>query len=352
MTRTVPAYGARKAREPLAPMTIERRDTGPRDVAIDILYCGICHSDLHKAYDEWQNTHFPVVPGHEIVGRVREVGKNVPDLAPGALVAVGCMVDSCRRCAACRSGNEMFCEKGATITFGSYEEARGAWTQGGYSREIVVDRDFVLCVPSGLDPARAAPLLCAGITTYSPLRRYGCGPGKNVAIVGLGGLGHIAVKLAHAMGAEVTVLSTSRAKEQDANRLGARHFVATSEPGALEPLKGQFDLILDTVGAAHNMDVLTELLRSLGTLVLVGLPPPGAPVDASGLIHGNKAVAGSNIGGIRETQELLDWCGPHQLEADVEVIPATGINEAYGRMVRGDVRYRFVIDAETFAMPG
>jgi uncharacterized zinc-type alcohol dehydrogenase-like protein len=325
-------------------MTIERRDPGPHDVGIEILYCGICHSDVHKVNDDWGGTQFPVVPGHEIVGRVASKGASASRFRKGDLVGVGCIVDSCRACQECRAGREMFCEKGVTFTFDSLEQDRKTWTYGGYSANMVVDERYVLRIPKGLDPARAAPLMCAGITTYSPLRQFGCKRGDQIAVVGLGGLGHMVIKLGRSMGADVTVLSTSRDKEKDADRLGAKRFVATREPGAFEALEGTFDLILDTVSAPHDLNKHLTLLRNFGTMVLVGLPPAATPLDAGVLIHGNKRLAGSNIGGIPETQEMLDYCGKYGVVADVELIQANQINDAYARMGRGDVRYRFVID--------
>ncbi len=351
MTQKTPAYGARAAKAPVAPMTIERRDPGPHDVEIEILFCGICHSDVHKVNDDWENTHFPVVPGHEIVGRVVSQGTSESRFHEGDLVGVGCIVDSCRACRECRAGHEMFCEKGVTFTFDSLEQGKKTWTYGGYSANMVVDERYVLRVPKGLDPARAAPLMCAGITTYSPLRRFGCKPGEQVAVMGLGGVGHMAVKLASSMGADVTVLSTSRGKEEDAARFGAKRFVATKEPGALDALQGKFDLIVDTVSAPHDINRHLALLRNSGTMVLLGLPPNATadtPINAGSLIFGNKRLAGSNIGGIPETQEMLDYCGEHEIVADVEVIPIQKVNDAYASMQRGDVRYRFVIDCASF----
>jgi len=347
MTKKTPAYGARAAKAPVAPMTIERRDPGPHDVEIEILYCGICHSDVHKVNDDWGNTHFPVVPGHEIVGRIVSRGASASRFRKGDLVGVGCIVDSCRDCPECGAGHEMFCEKGVTFTFDSLEHDKKEWTYGGYSASMVVDERYVLQVPKGLDPARAAPLMCAGITTYSPLRQFGCKRGDRVAVVGLGGLGHMAVNFAASMGADVTVLSGSRDKERDAARLGAKGFVATREPGALEALQSTFDLVVDTVSAAHDLNKQLTLLRNFGTMVLVGLPP-ATPLDPFALVHGNKRLAGSNIGGIPETQEMLDYCGKHGVAADVELIKANQINDAYARMGRGDVHYRFVIDGASF----
>jgi len=347
MTNKTPAYGALAAKAPVAPMTIERRDPGPHDVEIEILYCGICHSDVHKVNDDWGNTQFPIVPGHEILGRVVSEGARASRYREGDLVGVGCFVDSCRACAQCRAGHEMFCEKGATFTFDSLEQDQRARTYGGYSARMVVDERYVLRVPKGLDPSRAAPLMCAGITTYSPLRQFGCKPGDQVAVMGLGGVGHMAVKLAKSMGADVTVLSTSPGKEEAAARLGAESFVATKEPGALDPLAGKFDLIVDTISAPHDLDKHLALLRSFGTMVLLGLPPDAtspASIKAGSLVFGNKRLAGSNIGGIPETEEMLDHCGKHGIVADVEIIRGDQINVAYKRMLQGDVRYRFVID--------
>jgi alcohol dehydrogenase (NADP+) len=345
MTKKIPAYGARVAKGPLAPMTIERRELGPDDLDIRILYCGICHSDVHKVNNDWGNTHFPIVPGHEIIGRVEAKGSSALRFQVGDLVGVGCIVDSCRVCRECHAGREMFCEKGVTFTFDSLERDGRTLTDGGYSSHIVVHDRYALHIPSSLDPARAAPLLCAGITTFSPLRQYDCKPGQQVGVMGLGGLGHMAVKFATAMGGEVTVFSSSHAKEADAKRLGAKHFVATADKGALESLEGKFDLIVDTVSGSHDLNQESTLLRNFGTIVLVGLPPTATNLDVSLLVHGNKRVAGSNIGGILETQEMLYYCGKHGIVADVEKIEAKQINDAYARMQRGDVRYRFVIDA-------
>src|SRR5881396_2030683 len=347
MTKKIPAFGARTPKAPVAPMTIERRDPGPHDVEIEILYCGICHSDVHKVNDDWGNTQFPIVPGHEIVGRVVSQGASASRYREGDLIGVGCFVDSCRACAQCRAGHEMFCEKGATFTFDSLEQDQKARTYGGYSASMVVDERYVFRIPKGLDPSRAAPLMCAGITTYSPLRQFGCKPGDQVAVMGLGGVGHMAVKLARSMGADVTVLSGSRGKGEDAARLGAKAFVASREPGALDPLAGKFELIVDTVSAPHDLDKPLALLRNFGTMVLLGLPPDATsatPIHARSLVFGNKRLAGSYIGGILETQEMLDHCGKNRIVADVEVIGAKQIDGAYKRMQRGDVRYRFVID--------
>src|SRR3989475_7224640 len=329
-------------------MTIERRDPGPRDLGIEILYCGICHSDVHKVNDDWGTTHFPVVPGHEIVGRVASCGARASRYREGDLIGVGCFVDSCRACAQCRAGHEMFCEKGATFTFDSLEQDQKARTYGGYSASMVVDERYVFRIPKGLDPSRAAPLMCAGITTYSPLRQFGCKRGDQVAVVGLGGLGHMVVRFAASMGADVTVLSTSRDKEKDAARLGAKRFVPTREPDALEALEGVFDLIVDTVSAPHDLNKQLTLLRNFGTMVLVGLPPSATPLDPGVLISVNKRLAGSNIGWAADTQEMLDYCGKHGVVADGELIQADEINDAYARRERGDGSDRFVIDGASF----
>ena len=343
MTRTR-AYAAFSPKDPLGPHTIERRDPGPNDVEIDILFCGICHSDIHQVRDEWGGSTYPMVPGHEIVGRVTRVGAAVTRFERGDLAGVGCMVDSCRTCGSCARHLEQFCEKGAAYTYNGTEMDRRTPTYGGYSTVVVVDEAFVLKVPETLDPAGAAPLLCAGITTYSPLRQWSCRAGDRVGVVGLGGLGHMAVKLAASMGAEVTMLSTSRAKEADARRLGASAFALTTEEATFKRLAGRLDLIVDTISAPHDYNHYLGLLRPLGTMVLVGVPPAAIPVSAFSLILGNKRLAGSLIGGIAETQEMLDYCGAHGIVSDVEIIPAVRINEAYERILKGDVRYRFVID--------
>jgi len=341
--QTIKAWGAPAAGKPLVPMTIERREPGPRDVVLEILFCGVCHSDIHQARDEWSGAIFPMVPGHEIVGRVTRAGAECSKLKVGDLAGVGCMVDSCRACTPCTADLEQFCEKGPALTYNGTEMDRKTVTQGGYSTHIVVDEHYVVRVPDGLDPAAAAPLLCAGITTYSPLKQWGCKPGDRVGVVGLGGLGHMAVKLAASMDAKVTVLSTSQDKEADARRLGAADFVVTKGAG-LEGLKGQLDLIIDTVSAPHDYNEYLAALRPLGAMVLVGAPASGMPLAAFSLIQGAKRLAGSMIGGIAETQEMLDHCAKHGIVSDVEVIPIQGINEAYERVVRSDVRYRFVID--------
>jgi uncharacterized zinc-type alcohol dehydrogenase-like protein len=340
----VRAWGVATAGKPLAPMTIERREARPRDVALDIQFCGICHSDIHQARDEWSGAMFPMVPGHEIVGRVTRVGSEVSRFRVGDLVGVGCMVDSCRRCAPCTDGLEQFCEVGPAYTYNGTEMDRKTPTYGGYSSGIVVDERFVLRIPDGLDPAGAAPLLCAGITTFSPLRQWGCKAGDRVGVVGLGGLGHMAVKIAASMGAKVTVLSTSGGKEADARKLGATDFVVTRGRDVFDRLSKQFDLVIDTVSAQHDYDAYLRLLRPRGTMVVVGVPPSPTPVRASSLINGNRRLAGSLIGGIAETQEMLDHCAKHGIVSDIELIPIQKVNEAYERVLRSDVRYRFVID--------
>jgi uncharacterized zinc-type alcohol dehydrogenase-like protein len=341
----IAAYAAPGAGKPLAPFSIERREPGPEDVVIDILFCGICHTDIHQVRGEWGSAGaFPMVPGHEIVGRVTRVGDRVKKLAPGDMAGVGCMVDSCRRCAPCEEGLEQFCARTPAFTYNSTEMDRVTRTYGGYSTQIVVAERFAVVVPPGLDPAGAAPLLCAGITTYSPLREWGCEKGDQVGVVGLGGLGHVAIKIAAAMGAEVTVFSTSSAKEADARRLGAQGFAVSRDEGIFDKLAGRFDLIIDTISAPHDYNKFLRTLRPRGAMVLVGIPPEPTPVSAFALVGGNKRLAGPMIGGMAETQEMLDYCADNRITADVEVIPVQKVNEAYERMLRADVRYRFVID--------
>lgn len=337
-------FAAHDARSPLAPFTFERREPGPEDVLIDILYCGVCHSDIHQVRDEWGGSIFPMVPGHEIVGRVAAVGREVTRFAVGDIAGVGCMVDSCRTCGPCQDGVEQFCDQGPAWTYNGTEMDRTTPTFGGYSTRIVVPERFTLRVPAGLDLAAAAPLLCAGITTYSPLRQWDCSAGDRVGVVGLGGLGHMAVKLAASMGAEVTVLSSSAAKGADAIRLGAHGFESTRERATFRKLAGQLDLIIDTVSAPHDYNAYLGLLRARGAMVLLGVPPQPTPVAAFSLIARNRRLAGSLIGGIAETQEMLDHCARHHIVSDIEMIPIHAINEAYDRMLKGDVRYRFVID--------
>jgi uncharacterized zinc-type alcohol dehydrogenase-like protein len=337
-------YAASAAKAPLAPWTFDRRATGPRDVAIDILFCGVCHSDLHTVRGEWEGTVYPCVPGHEIVGRVTEVGGEVRRFKAGSLAAVGCIVDSCRRCANCREGLEQLCDAGFTGTYNSPDKHLGAITYGGYSKRIVVDHDYVLRVPDGLELATVAPLLCAGITTYSPLRQWKAGRGQKVGIVGLGGLGHMGVKLAHALGAEVVLFTTSPGKREDALRLGASDVVVSRNADEMARHANSFDFILDTVSARHDVDALLGLLKRDATLTLVGAPPEPPTVTPFNLIMRRRRYAGSLIGGIPETQEMLDFCAERRLGADIEVIPIQDIEKAYARMLKGDVKYRFVID--------
>lgn len=338
-----PAYAAMTAKAPLAPHTIQRRKPGAHDVLIDILYCGICHSDIHQARDEWGGSIFPMVPGHEIVGTVIKTGDQVSKWQTGDIVGVGCFVDSCRKCEACHDGEEQFCDEGSTFTYNSFERDGMTPTYGGYSTRITVNEDYVLRIPSGMPLERVAPLLCAGITTYSPLKHYGVKKGFQVAIVGLGGLGHMGVKIAKAMGATVTVLSHSANKKDAATALGADDFVVTSDESAFKKNVKRFDFILDTVSAHHDYNAYLELLKRDKTMVLVGIPDP-IPLSAAPLVMQRRHLAGSLIGGIRETQEMLDFCASHGVLSDVEVIPIQKVNEAYERVITSDVRYRFVID--------
>ena len=337
-------YAAGAAGEPLKPFEFERRDVGARDVLIEIHYCGVCHSDIHQARGEWGDEIFPMVPGHEIVGRVARVGPEVTRFKEGDTAGVGCFVDSCRVCANCKDGEEQYCENHLAATYNGTEMDEKTPTYGGYSSRIVVDEAYTLRIPEGMPPSNAAPLLCAGITTYSPLRRFKVGEGTRAGIVGLGGLGHMGVKLAASMGAEVTVFSTSKGKEPDAAALGAHKFVVTKEEGSLEALAGKYDFILDTVSAPHDLNAYLNLLGREGVLALVGVPEKPSEVEAFALIKNGRSLAGSMIGGIRETQEMLDYCAEKNISSDVEVIPIQRIAEAYDRTVRGDVRYRFVID--------
>jgi uncharacterized zinc-type alcohol dehydrogenase-like protein len=347
MPTTAQAYAAQGAASPLAPWSLERRDPGPHDVAIEILFCGVCHSDLHTARDEWHNTIYPCVPGHEIVGRVIKAGSEVKKFREGDLAAVGCLVDSCRTCASCRAGEEHLCDVGFTLTYNSPDAKAGkpgAITWGGYSTQIVVDEAFTLKISDKLDLAATAPLLCAGITTYSPLRHWKVGPGQKVGIVGLGGLGHMGVKFAAAFGADVTLFTTSPGKTKDALRLGAKEVVVSKNPDEMAAHAGSFDFILDCVSAQHDINAYLQLLKRDGTLTLVGAPEEPLPVAAFNLIFRRRQFAGSLIGSIRETQEMLDFCGEHNITSDIELIPILKINEAYERMLKSDVKYRFVID--------
>jgi len=336
-------YAAMTAKAALQPFSFTRRDVGPHDVLIAITHCGICHSDIHQARDEWGGSIFPMVPGHEIVGTVTQAGSAVKTFKVGERVGVGCFIDSCRTCPACREGSEQYCEAGMLFTY-SGRDKNGLPTQGGYSAQIVVNEQYVLRIPAALTAAGAAPLLCAGITTYSPLRHWGVGKYHKLAVVGLGGLGHMAVKIAKALGTEVTVLSTSERKRPDAMRLGAADFALTSQPETFTKLQRHFDFILDTVSAPHDYNAYVNLLRTDGTIILVGAPDKPTPLQPFPLIMHRRRIAGSVIGGIRETQEMLDFCAEHRIESDVEVIPIQQVNEAYERVLTGDVRFRFVID--------
>ncbi|MCJ2060086.1 NAD(P)-dependent alcohol dehydrogenase [Methylobacterium sp. J-048] len=337
-------YAAQTAETPLAPFSFERRDPGPSDIEIAIVYCGVCHSDLHTVRDEWGGTLYPCVPGHEIVGRVARVGAEVTTFKPGDLAGVGCMVASCRECASCREGLEQYCEPGFTGTYNGPEPQTGGHTFGGYSSHIVVDSHFVLRIPENLDLAGVAPLLCAGITTYSPLRHWKVGPGQKVGIVGLGGLGHMGLKLAHAMGAQVTLFTTSPGKEADAKRLGADAVVISKDADAMAAQGESFDFILDTVAAEHDINAYLALLKRDATLVQVGAPEKPLPMQVFSVIWRRRNFAGSLIGGIAETQEMLDFCAEHGITSDIEMIPIDQIETAYARMLKSDVKYRFVID--------
>ncbi|MBO1361176.1 NAD(P)-dependent alcohol dehydrogenase [Acetobacter sacchari] len=337
-------YAATAAKAPLAPIAFERRDVGPDDVRIDITYCGVCHSDLHQARNEWKNTIYPCVPGHEIVGHVAEVGSSVTRFKKGDFVGVGCMVDSCRECTSCKEGLEQYCEVGFVGTYNGEDRQGRGITFGGYSSAVVVDQAFVLRAPTSLDPAAVAPLLCAGITTWSPLRKWNVGPGQRVGIVGLGGLGHMGVKFARALGAEVVLFTTSASKIEDGLRLGAHEVVLSKDPDAMAKESGRFDFILDAVSAKHDINEYLGLLKRDGVLVQVGAPEEPLPVSVFSLIMKRRTFAGSLIGGIAETQEMLDFCGEHGITSDIEMIRMDEIEAAYERMLKSDVKYRFVID--------
>jgi len=341
------SYAAQNAASPLAPWTINRRTPKPHDVEIEIMYCGVCHSDLHTARNEWGGTIYPCVPGHEIVGKVSAVGTHVTKFKVGELAGIGCLVDSCRECDNCKDGLEQYCSNGMVGTYNGQEKDGSGHTYGGYSKSILAHEDFILRIPDKLPLEGVAPLLCAGITTYSPLRHWKIGKGHKVAVLGLGGLGHMGVKLAASMGAEVTMLSHSPSKEKDAKRLGAHQFVLTSDEAQVKKYNGYFDFILDTVSADHDYNFYLKLLHTSGVMVCVGAPPSPAQIPVFNLIMGRKSFAGSLIGGIPETQEMLDYCAEHNIVSDVEVIAMKDINEAYERMLKGDVRYRFVIDMAT-----
>ncbi|MBI1190353.1 MAG: alcohol dehydrogenase catalytic domain-containing protein [Tepidisphaera sp.] len=340
------AFAATSPTSPLGPFAIDRREPTEHDVAIELMYCGVCHSDLHFAKNEWGFTQYPVVPGHEMLGKVTKVGAKVKKFKVGDLAAVGCMVDSCRTCDCCKKGLEQFCvgPGGTVFSYNGADKHSGGITYGGYSERVVCDEAFTLKVPANLDPARASPLLCAGITTYSPLKHWGAGKGKKVGIVGLGGLGHMGVKFAHAMGAHTVLFTTSESKIADGKRLGADEVVISKNPDAVQKHAASFDMILDTVSADHDLNAYLSLLKLDGTMVLVGVPPNAQPVQAFSLIMPRRQLAGSLIGGIAETQEMLDFCGKHNVQCDIEIIKVQQINEAYERMLKSDVKYRFVID--------
>lgn len=343
-------YAAQNPAAPLAPFTFDRREPRPDDVVIDILYCGVCHSDLHQARDDWGFSRYPIVPGHEIVGRVVAIGDNVTKFKPGELAAIGCMVDSCRVCHPCQQGLEQYCEEGNIQTYNGIDRHDGSLTLGGYSQTIVASEDFVLHLPENIDLKGAAPLLCAGITTWSPLRRWNINENSKVAVIGLGGLGHMALKLANALGAEVTLFTRSSGKKADARRLGAHHVVLSTDDAQMKEVQNQFDLIIDTVPYAHDINAYVPTLTLDGTLVFVGLLGNIADFYTVPLILGRRSVAGSCIGGIAETQEMLDFCAQHGITADVEVITIDTINEAFERMLKSDVKYRFVIDMASLTL--
>ena len=343
-TFSVKAFGTEAPEADLKQMSIERREATAKDVEIDILYCGVCHSDLHTARNEWQRTVYPNVPGHEIVGRVTKTGNGVTKFKAGDLAAVGCMVDSCRECGQCKDGNEQYCEKGMVGTYNGREKYLNRQTFGGYSERVVVDEDFVLRIPDNLDLAATAPLLCAGVTTWSPLKHWKIGPGQKVGIIGIGGLGHMGVKLAKAMGANVVVITTSPSKVEDALRLGADEVILSTNNEQMRANANTLHFLLDCVSARHDVNAYLKLLKVDGTLVLVGAPEHPLPVSPFSLIPTRRSFAGSTIGSIRETQEMLDFCGRHNITADIELISIQDINNAYERLLKGDVKYRFVID--------
>ena len=350
MSRVI-GYAAQDAQSPMAPFSFERRALRGDDVRIDITHCGVCHSDLHQARNDWHNSLYPCVPGHEIVGRVSEVGSDVTRFKTGDSVALGCMVDSCRTCSECEAGHEQYCEQGPTLTYNSKDRRDDSLNFGGYSNQIVAREEFVLRLPEGLDPARAAPLLCAGITTWSPLRHWNVGPGSKVAVAGLGGLGHMAVKLAVGLGADVTVLTSSSSKVDDARALGANDVLITSDTAAIKAGAGRFDLIVDTIPVEHDVALYLKLLKVSGTLVLVGAVGMQPPYHTGLLLGGRKSLAGSAIGGIAETQEMLDFCAKNGILPDTETIAIQDINHAFERMEKSDVKYRFVIDMASLIEP-
>ncbi len=343
----VKAFGAQASDANLEALDIERREITPNDVKIEIDYCGVCHSDIHQVRNDWKNSVYPVVPGHEIIGRVTQVGENVNNFKEGDLVGVGCMVDSCQECDSCKEDLEQFCENGATLTYNSKDKHLGGHTFGGYAEQIVVDKEFVLKVPENIDAKAAAPLLCAGITTYSPLRHWNVKKGDKVGVIGLGGLGHMGVKFAHAMGAHVVMITTSPSKSEDAKKLGADEVLISKNDEDMKKQAGTFDFLLNTVPVGHDINPYVALLKRDATMVLVGAIEPLDPVHGGGLITGRKRIAGSVIGGIKETQEMLDFCGKHNIVSDIEMIDMQNINEAFDRVVKSDVKYRFVIDMKS-----
>ena len=340
------AYGASSASSPVEPLSIQRSALSPSDVQLEILYCGICHSDLHAVRNDWGGTTYPIVPGHEIVGKITAIGKDVSRFKLGDLAGMGCIVDSCRVCNHCHEGNEQFCESGWTVVFNSPDKKHGGITYGGFSESIVVDENYVVHIPESLNLPSSAPILCAGITVYSPLKHWKAGPGKKVGILGLGGLGHMGIKIARAMGAEVTVFTTSRDKTEDALKLGAQHVVVSTDKAQMKNCPKQ-DLILDTVSGEHDINTYLDLLKVDGSLVLVGLPAEPMEVGAFHVVNGRKSFSGSNIGGIAETQEVLDFCADHGITAEIEIIKPSQINEAFDRLGKNDVRYRFVVDLKS-----
>lgn len=343
----IKAYAASSKDADLKPFDIKRRDVKPDDVKIDILYCGVCHSDLHQVRNDWKNSQYPVVPGHEIIGKVLAVGNNVSNFQEGDLVGVGCMVDSCKTCNSCKDDLEQFCENGATMTYNSEDKHMGGHTFGGYSESIVVDKDFVLRIPENLDAKGAAPLLCAGITTYSPLAHWGVKKGDKVGVIGLGGLGHMGIKFAHAMGAHTVMITTSPDKSEDAKKLGADEVLISKNEDDMKKHAGSFDFLLNTIPVGHDMNPYVSLLKRDATMVIVGAVEPLDSLHGGGLIMGRKSIAGSLIGGIKETQEMLDFCGEHDVVSDIEMINIQDINEAYDRLQKSDVKYRFVIDMKS-----
>ncbi len=343
----IKAYAASSKEADLKPFDIERRDVQENDVKIDILYCGVCHSDLHQVRNDWKNSKYPVVPGHEIIGKVLEVGSSVSNFKEGDLVGVGCMVDSCKTCGSCQDDLEQFCENGATMTYNSNDKHMGGHTFGGYSESIVVDKDFVLRIPKNLDLKAAAPLLCAGITTYSPLAHWKIKKGDKVGVIGLGGLGHMGIKFAHAMGAHTVMITTSPDKSEDAKKLGADEVLISKNEEDMKKHAGSFDFLLNTIPVGHDMNPYVNLLKRDANMVIVGAVEPLDPLHGGGLIMGRKSIAGSLIGGIKETQEMLDFCGEHNVVCDIEMINIQDINDAYDRLQKSDVKYRFVIDMKS-----